>query len=398
MPRSIDKPWVWASLSIVFVLAWQSLTVHANYDGNWTGLFRTGSAQAVPADLLADTHRNAHPRGYDGQFYRFLAHDPLLRNGTEAYLDSPALRARRMLAPLLAWLLAAGRPGVIDAAYILLVAGSIFAGVYWMSRIMAHHGRSPAWGLSFLAVPAVLVGIDTMTVDVVLAALIACFAWQVQTGRRRWLWLTVAAAPLVRETGLALAAACVIAALSRREWRNAGRWTTAAIPILLWSAYLQTLFPQTATTASTTFPVWYLPRMPPGIASAFLVQAPYANLSASVGALVRVMDRACLIAVLTAAALALLQFRLGRQRETTLVMCSFAAFVPLLGLPGIWIPVYGYSRLVSPLLLLLLTTYGAKLRGSAFAAVLIVCLVVDLRVSAEMFTQVLGVLNWFGGR
>ena len=398
MPRSIDKPWVWASLSIVFVLAWQSLTVHANYDGNWTGLFRTGSAQAVPADLLADTHRNAHPRGYDGQFYRFLAHDPLLRNGTEAYLDSPALRARRMLAPLLAWLLAAGRPGVIDAAYILLVAGSIFAGVYWMSRIMAHHGRSPAWGLSFLAVPAVLVGIDTMTVDVVLAALIACFAWQVQTGRRRWLWLTVAAAPLVRETGLALAAACVIAALSRREWRNAGLWTTAAIPILLWSAYLQTLFPQTATTASTTFPVWYLPRMPPGIASAFLVQAPYANLSASVGALVRVMDRACLIAVLTAAALALLQFRLGRQRETTLVMCSFAAFVPLLGLPGIWIPVYGYSRLVSPLLLLLLTTYGAKLRGSAFAAVLIVCLVVDLRVSAEMFTQVLGVLNWFGGR
>ena len=398
MPRSIDKPWVWASLSIVFVLAWQSLTVHANYDGNWTGLFRTGSAQAVPADLLADTHRNAHPRGYDGQFYRFLAHDPLLRNGTEAYLDSPALRARRMLAPLLAWLLAAGRPGVIDAAYILLVAGSIFAGVYWMSRIMAHHGRSPAWGLSFLAVPAVLVGIDTMTVDVVLAALIACFAWQVQTGRRRWLWLTVAAAPLVRETGLALAAACVIAALSRREWRNAGLWTTAAIPILLWSAYLQTLFPQTATTASTTFPVWYLPRMPPGIASAFLVQAPYANLSASVGALVRVMDRACLIAVLTAAALALLQFRLGRQRETTLVMCSFAAFVPLLGLPGIWIPVYGYSRLVSPLLLLLLTTYGAKLRGSAFAAVLIVCLVVDLRVSAEMFTQVLGVLNWLGGR
>ena len=231
-----------------------------------------------------------------------------------------------------------------------------------------------------------------------MAALIACFAWQVQTGRRRWLWLTVAAAPLVRETGLALAAACVIAALSRREWRNAGLWTTAAIPILLWSAYLQTLFPQTATTASTTFPVWYLPRMPPGIASAFLVQAPYANLSASVGALVRVMDRACLIAVLTAAALALLQFRLGRQRETTLVMCSFAAFVPLLGLPGIWIPVYGYSRLVSPLLLLLLTTYGAKSRGAAFAAVLIVCLVIDLRVSAEMFTQVLGVLNWFGGR
>ena len=396
MPRSIDKPWVWASLSIVFVLAWQSLTVHANYDGNWTGLFRTGSAQAVPADLLADTHRNAHPRGYDGQFYRFLAHDPLLRNGTEAYLDSPALRARRMLAPLLAWLLAAGRPGVIDAAYILLVAGSIFAGVYWMSRIMAHHGRSPAWGLSFLAVPAVLVGIDTMTVDVVLAALIACFAWQVQTGRRRWLWLTVAAAPLVRETGLALAAACVIAALFRKEWRNAGYWMTAAIPILLWSAYLQTLFPATAMTTRATFPVWYFPRWPPGILSAFLFQEAYANLSAPVGRLIRVMDRACLLAVASGALLGLLQFRAARCRETTLVLCAFAAFIPLLGLPGIWIPVYGYSRLMSPLFLLLITTYSAKLRGPAFASVLLICLVVDLRVSAEMLTQFLGVLRWLG--
>lgn len=396
MPRTIDKPSVWASLSIILVLGWQGLTVQANYDGNWTGLFRTGSAQAVPDSLLADTFRNAHPQGYDGQFYRFLAHDPLLRNGTEAYLDSPALRARRVLVPLLAWMLAGGWPEAIDGAYILLVAASIFAGVYWMGRIMAHHGRSSSWGLSFLAVPAVLVGIDTMTVDVVLAALVVFFTWQIQTGRRRWLWLTLAAAPLVRETGLVLAAACVIAALCRKDWRNAGYWMTAAIPILLWCAYLQTLFPATAMTTRETFPVWYLPYLPPGILSAFLFQEAYANLSAPVGRLIRIMDRACLLAVVTAAVLALLQFRAGRQRETTLVMCAFAAFAPLLGLRGIWIPVYGYSRLVSPLFVLLLTTYGAKLPGPGFAGVLVVCLVVDLRVSAEMLTQFLGVLNWLG--
>ena len=396
MPRSIDKPWVWALLSIVLVLGWQSLTVHANYDGNWTGLFRTGGTQAVPDGLLADTFRNAHPLGYDGQFYRFLAHDPLLRNGTEAYLDSPALRARRVLTPLLAWLLAGGRSEAIDGAYILLVAASIFAGVYGMGRIMAFQGRSSAWGLSFLAVPGALVGIDTMTVDVVLATLIVYFAWQVQTGRRRWLWLTVAAAPLVRETGLVLAAACTVAALSRRDWRGAGYWMTATIPILLWSAYLQTLFPDTAMTHRATFPAWYYPRLPPGIVSAFLYQEAYANLSAPVASLVRVMDRACLFAVVTAAVLGLLQFRADRWRESTLALFAFAAFVPLLGRPGIWIPVYGYSRLMSPLFLLLLIAYGVKSRGPALVGVLVVCLVVDLRVSAEMLTQVLGVLHWLG--
>jgi len=397
MPRGFDKPLVWASLSIVLVLGWQGLTVHANYDGNWTGLFRTGSTKAVPDNLLAGTFRNAHPLGYDGQFYRFLAHDPLLRNGTEAYLDSPALRARRVLTPLLAWMLAGGRPEAIDGAYILLIAGSIFAGVYWMGRIMAHHGRRSAWGLSFFAIPAALVGIDTMTVDVLLAALVACFAWQVQTGNRRWLWLTVAAAPLVRDTGLILAAACTIAALSRRDWRNAGYWMTAAIPILLWSAYLQSIFPTTAMTGVTTFPFWYFPQLPPGIVSAFLFQEAYPNLSASVASFVRVMDRACLLAVVTAAVLGLLQFRAGRRSETTLVLCAYAAFIPLLGWPGIWIPVYGYSRLISPLFLLLLATYGAKLRGPAFASVLVACVVVDLRVSAEMLTQFLGVLSWLGG-
>lgn len=396
MPPAIDKPWVWASLAVVVVLGWQSLTVHANYAGNWTGLFRTGSAQAVPDNLLAGTFRNAHPVGYDGQFYRFLAYDPLVRNGTEAYLDSPALRARRVLVPLLVWILAAGRPEAIDAAYILLIAASIFAGVYWMSRIMALHGRSASWGLSFLAVPAVLVGIDTMTVDVVLATLTVYFAWQVQTGRRRWLWLTVAAAPLVRETGLILVAACVAAALCRKEWRNAGYWMAAALPILVWSAYLQTLFPSTAMTTRTTFPVWYFPRWPPGIFLAFLYQEAYANFSTFVGRLVRGLDRASLLAVVSGALLGLLQLRAGKCRETTLALCAFAAFIPLLGLPGIWLPVYGYSRLISPLFLLLIAAYGAKLKGPAFASVLLICLVVDLRVSAEMLTQVLGVLRWLG--
>ena len=79
------------------VLGWQALTVHANYGGNWTGLFRTGGAMRAPERLAASTFRNRDPQGYDGQFYRYLAHDPFLQQGTAAYFDDALLRSRRIL-------------------------------------------------------------------------------------------------------------------------------------------------------------------------------------------------------------------------------------------------------------------------------------------------------------
>jgi len=63
-----------------------------------------------------------------------------------------------------------------------------------------------------------------MTVDITLAALTACFAWHWGSGREPgWgLWFTLAAAGLTRETGLLLAAACVLAALVKRDYRKSG--------------------------------------------------------------------------------------------------------------------------------------------------------------------------------
>jgi len=74
--------------------------------------------------------------------------------------------------------------------------------VFWLSSLAVADGRQAVLGLLFLIVPASLIAIDTMTVDVALAALTACFAWQVKTGRERWVWVTLAAACLVRELSL----------------------------------------------------------------------------------------------------------------------------------------------------------------------------------------------------
>jgi hypothetical protein len=89
---------------------WQEMVAHFDYGGNWTAFFRTGSRVPLPG-AAAQEHLYRFPgSGYDGQYYRLIAQDPLLLHGTERYIDAPRLRYRRILLPALAWLTAFGRP------------------------------------------------------------------------------------------------------------------------------------------------------------------------------------------------------------------------------------------------------------------------------------------------
>ena len=118
----------WAFLAVALLMSWQFLTVHYNWHGNWTALFCTGGAARVPPQLAPTTYRFAHSDGYDGQMYRYVAHDPLTGLGFSKYIDAPVLRYRRILVPALAFALAAGRHPWIDISFIVVIAGFVFAG------------------------------------------------------------------------------------------------------------------------------------------------------------------------------------------------------------------------------------------------------------------------------
>src|SRR5437016_405076 len=107
---------------------WQALTVHFSYGGNWTALYCTGALfKPAPAALQSENiYLFPNSSGYDGQMYHYIAHDPFLSRGFSANIDAPRIRYRRILVPALAFLLALGRDGAIDIAYLLVVAGSIF--------------------------------------------------------------------------------------------------------------------------------------------------------------------------------------------------------------------------------------------------------------------------------
>src|SRR5215469_189283 len=220
MSHNNRRPVFWASVAVLIVLSWQVLTAAANYGGNWTAFFCTGSLQKIPPQLKAESiYTFPGSRGYDGQFYHYIAHDPFQRRDFARYIDEPGLRYRRILVPLMAWTIAVGRDNWIDIGYYTVVLASIFMGTYCLAVYALVHGRHPGCGLLFLSSPAVLISIDRMLVDGTLAAFTAAFLVASNRPRSWRLWLALAGAALTRETGILLAFASGTTAIFRERPR-----------------------------------------------------------------------------------------------------------------------------------------------------------------------------------
>jgi len=227
-------------VAAALAVGWQFLVVRYTFAGNWTAWFCTGGNVAQP-DALAFEHlyRFAQSNGYDGQFYHYIAHDPLFRRGFDRYIDAPRLRYRRILVPGLAFVVSAGQDRWIDTALIALNLLFIFAGAYWLSRYAQSYGHHPAWGALFLLVPAVLVSLDRLTVDLALTALCVAFTLYVSEKRAGELYVVLLLAPLARETGLLLTAAYCIVLLFEGRSKAALVFATSAIPAIAWFAFVQ---------------------------------------------------------------------------------------------------------------------------------------------------------------
>ena len=174
-----QNAWFWAAVAVVGVLAWQALTVRANYGGNWTGLFCTGqtapSPQTSSVAPTATVRRMAMTASTTGCSLAIRFCGPFSRPAPDPF--APDSRAADGLD-------ARGRPpGLIDGAYILVMAGFVFGGVCWLASILVRQGRHAVFGLLFLAVPATIVSIDRMTADLAVGALTAGVAYRLISGR-----------------------------------------------------------------------------------------------------------------------------------------------------------------------------------------------------------------------
>jgi hypothetical protein len=374
----------WALAGVFALLAWQTATVHFNFENKWSALFCTSGLRRVPPEL-AGTRVFAGSPGFDGQFYRYVAHDPWMRRGWSQYMDAPMLRRARILLPASAWLLACGQDRYIDAAYIALVLVSVFLGAWWLGRWAELHGRHPAWGLQFLLVPATLISIERMTLDATLTAACAGILFYAARGRWRRACALLAAAALVRETGLLLAGGCFLYALSKRQWRNAVHAAAACLPACAWYAFLA------ARIRGGSHPGWWHSFFNyPLVGMAMKLFAPEAYpFSQRLTVLVQAVDEIALAGCLAAVLAAIVSLRHRPLRLEQWLSFAFLILVFAFGRPSYWNNVYNYARPISPLLLVVSLPAIAGRARWALAPILLI----DLRIAAQWAPQAWGILR-----
>lgn len=333
----------WAAAASLLCFGLQVRHVERNLGGDWSGLFYTGTDVAMPSVLGGEQPRRAPDAvGFDGEFYHFIAHDPLMLGDARSAVDNPPLRWRRILVPGLAYALAAGRTGAVDFAYRVVVLGFVFLGVYWTARFVERQGLPPYGGVAFLLLPATMISLERMTVDVALCALAAGAAVHLARPPGPALYTLLAILPLARETGVVVAAA--------RAWnRAAGRrlgeaaWAAAAFtPFLAWAGYVH-------VRAGSDGTAWF------GAPFAGLVSR---TLAPAVGGIPDAWLRAAaqleylgILGVWSAIVLTVIAVRRKPIGEIEVSCVLIVLLFAFLAKDDIWSQAYGFARTLSPLIL-----------------------------------------------
>jgi len=183
-----------------------------------------------------------HGNGYDGQFSFVLAEDPFLRNpATAASLDN-TFRVRRILYPLLAWLLALGQRMLVPYTLVVvnLVAGTALAALLALAAVRA--GKSPWWCLVAVLYPGVWIPVlldlnEPLQLALLAAGMMAPMARLGDAGEgQRPLkpWLLFAATLSKDTAGVALVTEAVRSAVAR-AWRQVALLAGLAGAYLAWA-------------------------------------------------------------------------------------------------------------------------------------------------------------------
>jgi hypothetical protein len=374
-----------AVLAVLASAAFIAINVVRTYHGNVSGAFYTGTGTLLPPSLEAEpTWRVADPKGYDAQFYHLVLHDPLLRSGYQAYADNARLRFRRIGVPGLAAAIHAGSGINAHWAYVLVQLAFVFLWTWWLAAYAQSLGLPALVGWGFLAIPAVLVSLDRMTVDLPLAALtIGLLLYGAKNDHTsRWkLFAILCLAPLVRETGMLLVAGwCVWSAIQRR-WKEVVMGAICAAPAIAWWVYVQSRTPPDSTQWLARYPF-------SGLVDQLLAgtSTPATTLWLRMAGVTEHLAFAGIVLSIVCCLLLVWRKRFGLPEITAIL---FAAFVSLLGRGDIWDSAYATGRTMSPLLIVLALI---GIRNRQFLLVLPMLLVLP-RILLQFEAQILAAIR-----
>jgi len=384
------KAFAVAAVTAALVLVLLGLDVRYAFEGHWSGLFCTGTRYVMPPELEPSTYREGLRNGYDGQFYRLMAHDPFLTRGYDRYIDAPAYRYRRILLPAMAWLVAVGNANFIDGAFVGVMLLFLFWGCYEWAREFQESGHSTWWGGTFVLIPGCLASLERMLVDLPLAALTIAILRAVRRQNRGGVWALGAACALTRETGALLPLAAAFQSFLRREYRNGLIYASSVIPAACWWAYLH--FRLAVVRNENAVPHWVKFSWDWGILNRIVKPISYAPYP-PFDRIAQMLDQVALLGCL---AVILWSFwaawtRRNEFRGKALALQSLLILAS--NRVAFWNSIIGYTRILAPAHVLVGSLAMQSLRKGPLMAFATFVLMTDLRLFAEAAWHVKAIVN-----
>ena len=234
--RTTPRGWLAdARLPLAVVLVGYALITFAMlraFDFDPTGPIRIGDL--LPAERFwTATTRVVPGVGYDGQWFFYLAHDPLLRaSDPESFLDLPAYRSARILYPALAWAVALGQPAALPWSLLAVNLLAVLGGTVACFDLLRQLGGSRWLVLAYAFSPPILIGVTAVLAEPTSFALVAAGLALALRGRHRTAGVVLALAVLTREPSLLVPLGLGLYALGRWDWRRGAAYLLpVALPI-----------------------------------------------------------------------------------------------------------------------------------------------------------------------
>ncbi|XTZ20451.1 MAG: AZOBR_p60025 family cell surface glycopolymer formation protein, partial [cyanobacterium endosymbiont of Rhopalodia fuxianensis] len=213
------------------------------FQGNITGFFRIGSILELSPFLNPETTKiYIGEIGYDGQQFLSLALDPFLQNPeTINTLDHPIYRYRRILYPLISYLLSFGNRTLIPYVMVAINCLSII-GIVWITSLYFQLNKEQKWQpLLTLCIPGVWIVLSLGTADLLSSLLLILSFYCYRYNKPICTAFTISLACLTRETLLLIWLAILFTSIIQKKKEQSKQLLLAWIPPFLWTLYISSL-------------------------------------------------------------------------------------------------------------------------------------------------------------
>lgn len=226
------------------------LTVYAIYSSiitqykkkfgeNISSFICMGTEFMEPAEMPQGMFYFEQSRGYDGQFFYFIANDPFIKGDMYKRIDVPAYRYQRILYPLLAHLAANGNVQRIPKMLVRINLYAILLGTLFIILMLMDQKLNPWYALFYPLLSGLLLTLlRDLAGPVTMACTVGGFYFY---HHKRYVisMILISAAILSREIMIALIPVLIIDSLFlKKQTKIAVMSTLPLIPFAIWQWYI----------------------------------------------------------------------------------------------------------------------------------------------------------------